>query len=490
VAPVLTINFADVHTSYGLGLIFSQYVGEWADDINVKYYNAVDAVIQDNNYTPSSHEFFVEQTVMDWKKIVITFNGTNKNYRYLRLERVDYGKVIHFTGGDIKSCVVVDEIEPVGITLPIGTLDLTLFSSDATFNIIDPTGDFFQLKNRQPLDVYELVDSQKIFMGQFFLESWEQSSDTEITFKAIDLIGVLDSIPYLGCIKGQGAILAGDMIAEILDPLSIPYVLDPYMITFGVRGWIPICTVREAIQQVAFCITNISAVVSVVPTCSRSARINFRVVPLASNLSTFDFEITKAEKGMSSKLTLLPLVTGVEITSHEFSSGATGVEVYNSNLDIGDHTIILNKPMSNFSISGSAGATITSSGANYVNINVPAFGNVTITGDEYLDTKTVHGVYNLTLDPNVKPNIIKIENATLIGANLVPNKTTHVYNYYQQRYLQKMKLYAPTVATGNTARIETILNARVVTLIEKMSMDLAGGFVCEVEANGIVFVEA
>jgi len=330
VAPVLTINFDDIHTSEGLGLTFSQYTNDWADDINVKYYDDIDVLIEDDNYTPSSYDFFIAQNVADWKKIVITFNSTNKNYRYLRLERIDYGEVVHFTGADIKSCVVVDEIEPIGITLPIGTLDLTLFSSDATFNIIDPTGDFFQLQSRQPLDVYELIDNNKIYMGQFFLESWENSSDTEITFKAIDLIGVLDSIPYLGCIKGIGEILAGDMIAEILDPLSIPYVLDPYILTFGVRGWIPICTVREAIQQVAFCITNISAVVSVVPTCSRSARINFNVIPLASNLSVFDFEITKAEKGGQSSLTLLPLVTGVEITSHEFSGGPQDIEVYNS----------------------------------------------------------------------------------------------------------------------------------------------------------------
>lgn len=491
-APVLTINFATVHSSEGLTLLFSQYTGDWADDIQVQYYDALNVLIQDNTYTPTAHEFYVAQIVTDFKKIIITFNGTNKNYRYLRLERVDYGKVIHFTAADIKFCTIVDEIEPIGITLPIGTLDLTLFSSDATFNIIDPAGDFFKLKSRQPLDAYELADNEKIYMGQFFLESWENVSDTEITFKAIDLIGVLDSIPYLGCMKGLGEILAGDMIAEILDPLSIPYVLDSHMLTYGVRGWIPVCTVREAIQQVAFCILSSYAnkILSVVPTCSRSSRIHFKTMPLITDISEFDFEITKAEKGSQSSLTLLPLVTGVEITSHEFSTGATGVEVCNSDLSQGDHTIILSKPMFNFAISGAAGAIIVSSDANHIKINVPVYGNVTITGTEWYDTKVMFGKYNTTLDPNVKPNIIKIENATLIGANVAGVKTINVYDYYAMRYLQKMKLYAPTIAISNTARIESILNSRVATVIEKMSIDLSGGFVCDVEANGVIFAES
>jgi len=478
--PVLTVTFASVHSTQGLTLKFSQTTNDYASIFSVAYYNAANALIQTNTYYPTTPEFYTAQAATDFTKIVITFYNTNKAVRFLRLRGLDYGKLINFSGADIKTCSIIEEIDPTALTLPINTLDLTVFSSDADFNIVDPLGDYASLQRRQPLDVYENVEGERVFIGTFYLDDWENLSDTLIHLKAVDLIGVMDAIPCRGGMYQAQGILVKDVLETLLSAANIPYELDPYWLAYGMIGWIPNGSLRDAVQQIAFSLTDGYDTTTVV-TCARASSLQILAVAQANSLSEQKYHLTKAEMG-STSLTLKTLVTGVEVTSHEFQLLTTVVEIYKGELVTGTHTIIFNAPMHDLTITG---ATITASGANFAEVSVSATGIVTLSGQEYSDAQTIVGKY-AAADPNIKANILKITNATLIAANHAQAMADIVYSYYAQRYLQKMKLFVPEAAVVDSVLIDVMNNRQLVGLIEKMSFDLAGGFVATTEVYGVV----
>jgi len=475
VPPVLQVTFSTLQTTDGLTLRFSQYSNDYAASITVAFYDGSDVLIRSDPYSPAAWEFSTAQAVANFKKILITFNTTNKSYRYLRLTGIDFGELTYFEGEDIKSATMVQEVNPLSVELSIDTFDLSLFSSDATFSIIAPSGEYAQLQNKQPLDVYENVDNNSVYLGQFYLDRWENVSDNEIKFYSIDRIGLLEGLTYLGGIW-VAPVNVEDLIDEIMTAINTPYELDTELYGVEVVGWIPVTTYREALQQIAFA-------VGAYVTCARSGVVRIFKTYLASSLTSFEANITRAEKGLNQSLTLKPLVTGVEVTGHNYIENAISTQLYNGTLAAGSHTITFSAPKHDLQVTG---ASIASSGANYAILNVATPGTVTLDGEGYDDTKQVLGIHNLTLDPNVPKNILSISDATLVHNGNIQTVTQRVYDYYQQRYLQKVKLYAPSVEPGRSTTVETLYNQQIGGVIEKMTLDLTGGYTSQTEIVGVV----
>lgn len=476
IPPELVITFGSVHSTEGITLKFMQQSNDFANDITIAYYDDVDTLIRSDAYIPTTWEFSTGQAVADFKKIIVTFNSTNKPYRYLRVTAVDYGELTYFTGADIKSATVIEEVNPLSIELPIDTLELSLFSSDAAFSIIAPTGDYSVLQDKQPLDVYEVVDNERVYIGQFYLDEWENPSDNEIIFRAIDKIGVLDTVPYLGGIW-LTPVNVEDLIDTIMTAISAPYDLDPDLNGTDIQGWIPVTNYREALQQIAFAC-------GAYVTCSRAGLVQIKKTVLASEAVTFDYTVTKAQKSITNQsLTLKTLVTGVEVAAHNYVENTDVSELYNGTLAAGSHTITFAAPAHDLSISG---ATITESGANYAIVNVASPGTVVLSGEGYTDTTQVTGVYNGALDPNVPTNILSIDGGTLVNPSNVAAITQRVYDYYQQRYVQKVKLFAPTAEPGKSVLIDTLYDRQIGGVMEKMTLNLTGGFTVRAEIVGVV----
>ena len=478
VPPVLTINFGVVHSLDSLTLKFAQYSDDYADDIDVAFYDDTNTLIQTDNYTPTSWEFSTGQAIDDFKKIIITFNSTNRAYRYLRLTGIDYGPMITFTDADIKAASVIENTSILSTEVIIHTLNLRLYSADAEFSLINPTGDYASLAQRQPLSVYETVGNQSLFIGQYYLDTWENQSDTVIEFSCIDLVGVLDTMTYKGGIWLGAGIALEDLLEDILAPIFAPYDLEGTLYGTVVIGWIPICTYREALQQIAFAV---GAYVD----CSRDRPIKIYPSVIASASTDYDTAITKAEKGANQSLSLKPMVTGVEVTAHDLIEGTGNKKLYDGVLTVGTHEITFSQPMHDLTITG---ATITESGANYALLDVTTEGTVVLSGLVYVDTRRTYSVYTPGLTDSIKLNILKVEDATLVNSGNATAVTQRIYDYYQQRYFQKVKLYASLVAVGDTVLVDALYNEKIRGLVEKMEIDLAMGFIAQCEVVGVEHV--
>ena len=159
------------------------------------------------------------------------------------------------------------------------------------------------------------------------------------------------------------------------------------------------------------------------------------------------------------------------------------MELINQAMSAGTHEIHFQQPMHDLSISG---ATITESGANYAILDVGSPGTVVLTGLVYVSSEPVFGNY-LPAVAGRKDNLIRIEDATLVNSGNGAQVCEAVFNYYQQRYLQAMMLFAPSVVgVGSTVDAETLYGNRLFGVVERMETDLFGGFRADTDVIGII----
>lgn len=470
--PVLEITFREPIDIDGFTLIFSPQTGDYAETFDVVYKAADNSTILSLSRVADATEHSIPDDVDGVKKIIITFNSTNRPFRFLRLTGVEFGELYNFTSDSIRSAIVVEESDPLSGELRINTLELELHSADQAFNMLNPEGIYAGLRDRQPLAVYETVDGQRIFIGQYFLTSWENISDTEIRFECVDLIGLMDNIYSRGELWQN--VDAATVIEKLLGENGIPYELDQSLANFPISGWMSGGSVRECLQQVAFAM---GAQVD----CSRSWGVRIYPTRIAAN-EVVDFEIPKSQKIAGQPITLRPQIAGVEVTSHNYVPSATETrELLNEELPAGQYEILFNEPIHSLSISN---ATILESGAGYAKINVASTQTVTLTGKAYSDTMKVFSVTNPDVTSSIK-TVVRVKDATLVNPAIAQDCAQRVYDYYMQRFSQKLKLIAPEASVGDCVAIESLYGQTIRGIVEKLEIDLANGMIAKAQVIGV-----
>lgn len=398
---VLTIEFTQPHSSLGLTFTFHEPTDDYCNNLNIKWYGASNDIISDKNFNPDSVVYFADNSVENYKKIVITFLSTIRPYRYLKISQLDFGQIKLFKGRDLVKANALEEIDPISSELRINTLNFTLYSEDAEFSILNPKGIFSRLQQRQPLKVFEYLDGVKKGMGTYYLDEWESEDEYNINMTGIDLVGVIDGTDFAG--GAYNSVAAGTIIDEIMTSANAEYELDGSLAGKKLSGIIKTCTHREALQQVAFAIGGIVD-------CSRGYKI--KIYPAPTVLSG---TIGKDRKFTGHKLKLKPLVTGVEVTAHNYANGE--------------------------------------------------------------DTPKIYGVYSTSLASGDKENVLKVEEATLVSNDNALEVAQRVYNYYQQRHQDDGEILLQDEECSQIVMIDSLNEQKIQGVVERLDIDLTGGFI-------------
>lgn len=472
VPPVLDVTFSENHSSIGLTFRFQEYTQDYCDHLNVKWYNSAGELLADQDFHPDSAYYLADRQVENYRRVVVTFYSTNRPRRYLKLTEIIYGAIRVFGQGDLISAGILEETDPVSTTLPISTMNFKFHSAPGEFAILDMKGVFGLLQKRQEVDVYETVDGEKKWMGTYYLDAPEADTENTTTMSCTDILGVLDQTDFKGGIYTD--VTAGALAAEILTSARVPDALDtdPTLAAMKLSGWIPICTHREALQQVAF------AVGATVNT-ARTDKIQLYPAPeMASGT------IGRDRKILSHRLKMESLVTGVEITAHSYvavTDAQKDQELQNGALPVGEQEITFGAPMHTLSVTG---ATILESGANYAKLNVVAEGTVVLKGRPYNDNTSTFGAYMPELPANEKANILRIEDATLVGPGNAQAVAQRVYDYYQLRYQDTGDLILSGEQVGQRVIMDSMNGRQIEGLIESLDIDLTGGFLATAKVTG------
>lgn len=483
----IVIDFSADYSTSGLSFVFS-YSGDWMDVITIKFYNSAFTEIQSNVYNPTSTTFSTNQAVSNFRRIHIHLNSTNKAFRYPRIQRLDFDTLTRFTGQEIKTARLVEQINLLSVELPINTLDFSLFSQAGGFSIVNPSGFYATLQYKEPLDVHEDLGGETVYMGRFYLDKWDSVSENEATFEASDAMGLVEANTFIGAYwldetaeNAINTIITNSVPSGISTGIS--YEIDASLASDRVDGFLDKMSCREALQHICF---SIGAYV----TCARNRAIQIRPAELTSSIFSYDHILDNTKKGIASPLTLLSLVTGVELTSHDYNEdpNVTGEILVNETLAVGSYTIIFELFAFDYSNTGTT-AVLSQEifNQNHAVITVSTAGLLKWTRVGAIrDTKKIYSIYNGSLPANTRPNIIGITDGLLVS-NLVAQATTQrVYDYYQQRYLQKTKLFASRLAPGDSVLVDVQSGKQLKGIVERMETDLAGGFVSNVEIVGVV----
>lgn len=485
--PTLTIEFGSLHSTNGITLHFSLSTGDYADFF-ISYYNGV-SLIDSSSYSPSSPDFSIGAAVSNFDKIEIQFETTNRPYRYARLKAIDFDTFTTFSKDQIKEAQLIEQIDVLGMELPAGQLTFTLFSSDGDFNIIDPQGVYATLQKYEPIELYESIDNESVYLGRYYIDEWKSKSDTLASFTAFDVLARLEAQKYYNGDLWLPGILTTDLLDDLFSVLGMSYTIDSFWTTFYTPGHLPIINGREALHQIVFVLCSNSSYTTnkttAIVSCARSNVVNIKAQPLAETITSPTYTLTTADYS-NPNIELKQQVTGVEVIGFLWRTSDTTIDLINESMDAGDHTILFSTPVGlPLAITG---ATLTTSTINYAVINVASPGTVHLYGVPIIDTPKLEEKTDPTVTDDFRKNIVRVDTAVLMGHNISLHKAKTIYDYLQERVLFKGRLFASAIAPGDSALITLPDGKQLMTLVEKMTTDLTGGMLQDIEAVGVEYV--
>lgn len=463
--PTLTVDFSEVHTSAGVTLTF---MGTLPASVNIKWYSLDGVLLEDEDFVPEGWAYFCEHQVEDYGKIIITVPVMSMPQRYLIVTSILFGVLEIIGGSMITSAILTEEIHPVSFNLPIDTLELGFYNNDGTFALLSPTGAYKLFQYKQEIAAYQTVDGEASFLGNYYVNTATGTVDAETTLSCVCAAGLLDGL------ECYGGIYAAVPVCDFLDYLLVSegyyYTLDDSFTDVTVTGYLPICTKREALRQLAF---SIGAMVCFVRDES------IRIIPIPDAVATI---IPPSRKIVGHEVTLEDLVTQVDITAHSYALSSDLEELNVSDRAVGTHTITFSTPVS---VTAVAGGTLVESHPNYCIVSVTTAQEVTVSGYEYEDSTSVYSVAMESVPSGGKKSTQSIADATLVGSDNALAVAQRVYDYYQNRYTDKGRLLPGVGTPGDLVELETLGGATVTGQIKQAVTDLYGGGIQTVEMRGV-----
>lgn len=412
-------------------------------------------------------------------------------------------EVYNFEKEDVITATLVEEVNPISVDIPVSVLEFKIYSTDADFSMFSAQTQNL-LVERFPILLYEKIDDDQIFLGKFYLSEWKNISENTFEFEAHNILGVMAETPFDGIYWETNTTLE-DIFSQILDPIEVEYTLDPTLAAETLKGWIPPGDYREAIQQICFA-------GGAYVTTSRSSVLLINAVDLpVTPLLTGDEELGDDSKTSEAPLDLLKLVTGLELTSHDYADSENLVDIYEQELEPGNYKIIFDQPYYDIVVDGPGYVVDTMGtedsafnltteddafmfdiggeykfGPNALYLTVAETGTVTITGYPWIDSSEGYSWMEDDIDESTNKNALKITNATLVSRDIADDVLDRMVNYYRLRYKQTMTLfYFYRIQTQDIKLTSTYYDLKLLGLIKKVTSNLTGGFLQKVELVGI-----
>lgn len=466
--PVLTLTFQELHEAIGLTFEFDPYGNNYCNDLLIRWYHGADMILE-NAFQPNNWRFSCQETVQNYNKIEITFYGTVRPHRYLKVQNIMHGMNKMFDRGSLKTASLLEEIDLSGLTVSSNALEFTVYSKDDDFNIFNPKGVYTLLQKKQQLTVEGTQDGIVKHLGTFYLEDMEMEGDKLLSISAQDGIGIMDGTNYKGGI--YRAKPAHELLKEIMDNAGFGYTLDSSLRNVPVTGYLPICSHREALQHLAFAIGGYV-------TTARSGTVNIVAFPDWSNIPTVS--IGRDRKFIGTKVKMRSLVTGVNVKAHEYSLSDTAEELCKVTLAEGRNEILFSEPAAEISIDV---GTLVESGVNYCIVEGTADTVCTVSGKKYVDTEKTVTVKMAELPAGDKENNVDADSTLLNSAN-AKSAAQRLFDYYQYRIEQDISFVMKEETVGLLADIETEYGVYRGSVVESMDTDLTGGFVTKAVTVG------
>ena len=445
--PAVEISLSNGnYSSVGLSLTFNDLSGDYCSKLKIIWYRD-GSQIAEETFEPTGTEYFCYQVVEYYNKIRIEFLETSRPFRPAFLSKIDYGLRRIFGREEVSSVDCVMEVDEISAELASNTLDFSI-KSDVDYE--------FDFQKKQ--EVWLFFD--ELLMGKFYLSDGKQTSRWDYQMQTQDALGLLDGFQFYGGVFNQVPVTT--FLETLFSGTRVAYFLDDAYANETLTGYIPICTRREALQQVAF------ALGAVVNTANNEA---VQIYPKQEEISSM---FSASDIFASPSVDHSEIITGVRLYVHSYTKSDESEEIYSGELN-GTATVEFSDPHHSLSITN---GQIISSGDNYAVISGTG-AEVKLSGKKYIHATAV-------LEKNDEritsfTNIAEVKEATLINADNAQDTLNRIYNYYRSNETVDAKVIVNEQEVGQMVQIDTDFAGIKTGTIRRMDYAFTGEVTAEVE---------
>jgi hypothetical protein len=214
------------------------------------------------------------------------------------------------------------------------------------------------------------------------------------------------------------------------------------------------------------------------------------------------------DKAQDQSVGLRPLITSIELVSHNYSQGAELQTIFDEYLEAGSHKIIFEQPYYNIIVDGPGytpqllaredgelfaradGENLEiggeyNFGPNALYLEMQEAGQITITGYPWVDSKKAFRFTETGVTEHDNKNALKISDATLVSEDMAQTVLNQLRDYYRQRYIQDFDLFPTTVKIGDIILINSFFGKKLLGKVHEMELDLSGGYMAKTSIIGI-----
>lgn len=268
-------------------------------------------------------------------------------------------------------------------------------------------------------------------VGQFFVSKIERTARDKFKFTCTSSIGLLITSNHLGGI--YNGVSASTVIADILS--GVTYTLDASLANASVRGYLPVATKRDNLQQVLFAIGGAVKI---------NASGGLQIVPMSPTVTS---EISSDRIYTGGSVETKKTYDGVQLTEHNYFVSQEVETLYDDSIT-GTELITFNEPHHSFTITG---GTIQSSGANYCLVAPTGSASaVVLTGKKYTHVQRIISVSDENSSSN---NIMSVKDAYLANPEIAESLAERVWNYAKCNTYIKQNIVVGTERSGDIVKI-------------------------------------
>ena len=462
----VTVQFTENHTSIGITLHFLE---EYPLELKIEWYDLGGAKMSEATYYPDSLDYFCENQVEEYGKIVITFAETLPRHN-VKLQYIEYGTIITWGSDAVTSGKLTNDTDPISDKIKTDKLTFDFIDRNEEFNIGNISGLHKTFQKRQKMLPYEVIDGVRTPLGVFFLDSNSTTKNVS-KMSAIDFKGMLANTDFKDGQIYEG-VKAGLIIDAIMDTAGISdYVVDDETYNTLLYGTLKIQTCQKALREVLFACGS---------TVNTAMRENLEIHKSNRLISA---KIERSRK-FSTTLQTDHYVSDVNVKYTTWTLSDEVSQITKGTYGVGLHTIQLSNPAANMTTNV---GTIIKQSPYYVELQIDteARAEVVISGQKYIGEELAV----LSSIENIKSGEVrstKTFTGTLLDYEAAQRVADSILDYYQLQQIIQTQHISQGEKAGDWIEAENTLVGRgnFVACIESLSTDLTGGFLGTAKYRG------
>lgn len=471
VPPVLEAEFFDadgdvtLHSSVGITL---EFAGALPYEVDISWYDEAGDEMASGVFYPDEQRYFCEMPVESYAGVKISVPAMGWPRCFLRVQNVLFGAITTLGESEVISAELTEEVSISGDNLPVDELEVSFYTPNGQFALLNPAGRYQYFQYRQKLTARQTVNGVKRCRGEYYLRTAEATVDAVTKLKCVNIIGILDGEEYRG--GYFEAVPLTDVLTEILSPLEVEFEICPELAEETVTGWLEPGSVRDALQRLVF------AVGGYVLTAGGAG---IRIVSTPDKV----IGIGAGRKVMGHRVTMDELITGVNVMSYTYKKGGYG-ELWRGDLPVGEQDIYFDEPGEVRAVDGAELIEVFER-LNGCRVNVLAAGEVTVAGYDFEVTEQEHSEKVPGVPPGTREKSKSFGGVTVMTEELAAAKAAGLRDYYRRRYIDEGGLLPGPEYAGAAVKLESLGGMAIIGQVEKLTTDLVGGGIESVRIVGM-----